>query len=282
MRGSERLAKVRWTHPFLLPLQPLSDEAAKQTFMDITDNLYSKEDTHKILQLTDNMPLAVDLVAYLSEYEGLSNVLTRWETEKTSLLSVGSDRRSNLDISIRLSLSSPQITPDSKKILSLLAILPDGLSDAELVQSSLPISSILSCKVILLATSLAHQDGNNQPRLLVPVREHIQQFLPPSYCLVQCICKHFQTLLQLYRKPITAQLPPVINQITLNPANLQEVLHYGLYNNAQAFVTTVSSILSLSSLYRITGRGYPVLMDCIHPVLPRLGDQLKIQYMRKF
>ncbi|KAJ7727875.1 hypothetical protein B0H14DRAFT_3169421 [Mycena olivaceomarginata] len=41
MRGSERPAKVRWTHPFLLPLQPLSDEAAEQTFMDITDNLYS-------------------------------------------------------------------------------------------------------------------------------------------------------------------------------------------------------------------------------------------------
>jgi hypothetical protein len=85
-------------------------------------------------------------------------------------------------------------------------------------------------------------------------------------------------LLQLCRKPITAQLPPVINQITLNLANLQEVLHHGLYNNAQDFVTTVSSILSLSSFYRITRRGYPVLMDCIHPVLPRLGDQLKIQF----
>ncbi|KAJ7790132.1 hypothetical protein B0H14DRAFT_3161543 [Mycena olivaceomarginata] len=30
MRGAERPAKVYWTHPFLLPLEPLSDEAAQQ------------------------------------------------------------------------------------------------------------------------------------------------------------------------------------------------------------------------------------------------------------
>jgi hypothetical protein len=84
MRGAERPAKVQWTHPFLAPLGPLSDEAAQQTFMDITDNIYANEDIHKILRFTDNMPLAVDLIAHLSEYEGLSNVLTRWEIEKTA------------------------------------------------------------------------------------------------------------------------------------------------------------------------------------------------------
>ncbi|KAJ7822920.1 hypothetical protein B0H14DRAFT_3146213 [Mycena olivaceomarginata] len=57
MRGAERPGKVHWTHPFLLPLQPLSAEAAQQTFMDITDNAYIKEDMEQILQFTDNMPL---------------------------------------------------------------------------------------------------------------------------------------------------------------------------------------------------------------------------------
>jgi hypothetical protein len=90
------------------------------------------------------MPLVVDLIAHLSDYEGLSNVLARWDTERTALLSVGYDRRSNLDASIQLSISSPQITSNSKELLSLLLILPDGLSDAELVQSKLPIPNILS------------------------------------------------------------------------------------------------------------------------------------------
>ncbi|KAJ6480945.1 P-loop containing nucleoside triphosphate hydrolase protein, partial [Mycena sanguinolenta] len=172
MRGTERPAKVKWTRPFLLPLQPLSSDAAQQTFMDITDNCYLLEHFTQILACTDNMPLAVDLLAHLVDYEGLENVLARWETEKTSLLSVGYDRKSNLDASISLSLSSPRLTPDSKELLSLLSILPNGLSDAELVQSKLPISNILNCKSILLATSLAYQN-NQRLLLLMPVREHI-------------------------------------------------------------------------------------------------------------
>jgi hypothetical protein len=85
-----------------------------------------------------------------------------------------------LDASISLSLSSPRITSDSKELLSLLSILPDGLSDIELVQSNLPIPNILGCKAALLATSLAYQDDKKRLRSLVPIREHIQQFSPPS------------------------------------------------------------------------------------------------------
>ncbi|KAJ7349755.1 hypothetical protein DFH08DRAFT_621394, partial [Mycena albidolilacea] len=130
--GAERPAKVQWTHPFLLPLQPLSDEAAQETFLDITDSAYGVEDINQLLQLTDNMPLAVDLIAHLADYKGPANVLARLETERTSLLSVGHDRKSNLGVSISLPLSSPRITSNSQKLLSLLSILPNGLSDAEL------------------------------------------------------------------------------------------------------------------------------------------------------
>ncbi|KAJ6480997.1 hypothetical protein C8R45DRAFT_752237, partial [Mycena sanguinolenta] len=179
MRGAERPAKVQWTHPFLLPLQPLSNEAAQQTFIDITDNSHSIEEFSQLLGFKDNMPLAVDLLAHLVDYEGLQNVLARWETEKTSMLSIGYDRKSNLDASISLSLSSPRISSDSKQLLSLLSILPNGLSDSELVQSRLPISDILTCKAALLATSLADQNKSRRILTLVPVREYIQQFLPP-------------------------------------------------------------------------------------------------------
>ncbi|KAJ6496359.1 hypothetical protein C8R45DRAFT_926864 [Mycena sanguinolenta] len=91
MRGAERPGRVQWTHPFLSPLQPLSNNAAQQTFMDITDNTHSIEDFSQLLSFTDNMPLAVDLLAHLIDYEGLENVLARWDSEKTSMLSVGYD-----------------------------------------------------------------------------------------------------------------------------------------------------------------------------------------------
>ncbi|KAF8214706.1 hypothetical protein K438DRAFT_1749800 [Mycena galopus ATCC 62051] len=54
MRGAERPAKVQWSHPFLLPLQPLSKEAARQTFIEITDNSNPIEEMDKLLRFTDN------------------------------------------------------------------------------------------------------------------------------------------------------------------------------------------------------------------------------------
>ncbi|KAF8147099.1 P-loop containing nucleoside triphosphate hydrolase protein, partial [Mycena galopus ATCC 62051] len=180
MRGAERPLRVRWTRSFLLPLKPLSEDAARQTFMDITDNLYTAKAIDQLLRFTDNMPLAVNLIAHL-----------------TSLLSVGYDRKSNLDVSISLSLSSPRLTIGSKELLSLLSILPDGLSDSELIQSNLLIPDILRCKATLLATALAYQDEKKRLRSLMPVREHIQQFSPPSHFLTQSLCTHFHCLLDL-------------------------------------------------------------------------------------
>ncbi|KAJ7742237.1 hypothetical protein B0H16DRAFT_1861152, partial [Mycena metata] len=198
LRGSERPGKVRWSRPFLQPLQPLSNDAAQQIFEEITDDSHASDEKSQLLEFTENMPLAVDLMAHLVEFEGISTVLNRWKTEKTSLLSIGYDRHSNLDASIAISLSSPRITPGAQQLLSLLSILPDGLSDDQLTQGNLPITDILSCKSVLLATSLAYKDTKNRLRSLVPIREHIQRFSPPSQSLVVCIRKGFHNLLNLY------------------------------------------------------------------------------------
>jgi hypothetical protein len=228
MRGSERPAKVAWTHPFLPPLQPLSDDAARQTFIDITDGSADDEDMKQILLFTDNMPLAVEFISHLVYYEGYSNVLARWDTEKTSLLSTGNDRKSNLDASIH---SSPRITSGAKELLSLLSILPDGLSDVEILQSNLPIQAIRSCKATLIPTSLAYIDNKKRLRSLVPIREHIQRFCPPSQFLLDRLRKHFHSILDLYKKYNGAKLSSVVGQITFNLGNLHQVLYQGLQVN---------------------------------------------------
>ncbi|KAJ7463186.1 P-loop containing nucleoside triphosphate hydrolase protein, partial [Mycena latifolia] len=190
MRGAERPVKVCWTHPMLPPLIPLSTTAARQTFIDITDDVHDDEDLAQLLELTDNMPLAVDLLAHLVDFEGCSSVLRRWKTEKTSLLSAGQSKSSDMNSSISVSLSSPRMTSGAHELLSLLSILPDGLSDIELLNSKLPIKNVLTCKVVLLQTSLAYRD-NMRTKVLVPIREHMQHFHPASSYLVQSLQNHF-------------------------------------------------------------------------------------------
>ncbi|KAJ7912280.1 P-loop containing nucleoside triphosphate hydrolase protein, partial [Mycena leptocephala] len=196
MRGAERPAKVAWTQPFLSPLKPLDREAARCTFIDIADDGHRPEEVDQVLSLTDNMPLAISLLAHLADSEGCTNVLSRWEEEKTTLISEGFDKRSNLDLSISLSLSSPRIEslPHSRELLSLLSMLPDGLSDAELVQSNLPVDNILGCKAALIRTSLAYSNEQKRLKALVPIREYVKKTQPPGNHLIRPLLKHFQEL----------------------------------------------------------------------------------------
>ncbi|KAJ7479109.1 P-loop containing nucleoside triphosphate hydrolase protein, partial [Mycena latifolia] len=222
MRGAERPAKVRWTRPLLPPLRPLSNDAARQTFIDITDNDHDSHEITQLLEITDNLPLAVDLLAHLVDYEGGSSVLARWQTEKTTMLSEGHNKSSNLNSSIAISLSSPRVTSGAKGLLSLLSILPDGLSNSELTHSNLPIPDLLTCKAVLLQTSLAYID-NMRLKVLVPIREHVQHVHPPSPSLVQPLRKHFHALLDLYRNHFGVQINGMSDQINSNLHNIHHI-----------------------------------------------------------
>jgi hypothetical protein len=115
MRGAERPGKVRWTRPFLPPLEPLSRDAALQTLFDIvgddSDSAATKQSQiDQALDLTDNLPLALTLLGALISLEGYAPTITRWHVEHTALLSDGPvHTSSNLNHSIALSLSGPRI-----------------------------------------------------------------------------------------------------------------------------------------------------------------------------
>ncbi|KAJ7698450.1 P-loop containing nucleoside triphosphate hydrolase protein, partial [Mycena olivaceomarginata] len=231
IRGAERPARVLWTRPFLKVLQPLDQEAARLTFADIADSGHNLEEVDQILSLTGNMPLAISLLAHLVDTEGCSSVLSHWENEKTSLISEGFDKRSNLDMSISLSLSSPRIQsiPHSQELLSLLAMLPDGLTDVDLIQSKLPLENILKCKTALKSTALAYSDEHKRLKVLMPIREYLQQHQPPGDRLVQSLFKYFQEMLKFYMDyGGTQSSSSTIPRIKSNLTNIQNVLQWGL------------------------------------------------------
>jgi GTPase SAR1 family protein len=275
MRGAERPAKVAWTRPFLQPLKPLDQDAARDTFIDIADNRNNLEEVDKILSLTDNMPLAISLIANLADSEGCTTVLARWAEEKTSLISEGFDKRSNLDLSISLSLSSPRIEslPDSRNLLSLLSMLPDGLSDAELVQSNLPIGNILGCKVGLIRTSLVYTDEQKRLKALVPIREYVQKIHPPGDHLVQPLLKHFQELLELYVDTYgTQSTSTIVTRISSNFSNIQNILQNRLQLDQIDLRDTIYCICNLAQFSRRNGQGSIPLIIQVHNMLPHLHD----------
>ncbi|KAJ7767794.1 P-loop containing nucleoside triphosphate hydrolase protein, partial [Mycena metata] len=234
MRGAERPAQVKWTRPFLLPLQPLAQDAAQKMFFDIADDGHLLEEVNQVLGLTDNVPLVINLLAHLVDTEGCSRILSRWKAEKTSLLSEGYDKGSNYNLSISLSLSSPRMTsvPHSQDLLSLLSILPDGLSDVELKQSKFPIKDILGYKTALLRTALAYTDDHKRLKVLMPIREYMQIWLPATEQMIRPLFKHFQELLASYkvhasRASGTLYLPRIASNFSNIQNILRNTLHHG-------------------------------------------------------
>jgi hypothetical protein len=223
--------------------------------MDITDDPHNFSDVTQLLSLTNNIPLAVDLMAHLVDYEGCSSVLTRWETEKTSILSSGHEKSSSLDASISVSLLSPRMaaSPGARELLALLAILPDGLSDVDIIQSQIPAKDILTCKAVLLSTSLAYTN-NARLKVLVPVREYMQQHYPAAQSFIQSVRTQFEDLLSIWRKYLGHQLgAPLYKQITSNLANMQSILTLELYPSNPRLEDIVHSITRLNDFRILMG-----------------------------
>ncbi|KAJ7069331.1 P-loop containing nucleoside triphosphate hydrolase protein, partial [Mycena amicta] len=195
MRGTERPAGVMWTRPYLPPLTPLSTAAAYQTFFDIADSpgLDSAKSIDQLLEATGNLPLAINLIANVAAYEGSQSALSRWSIERTRVISDGFDKATSLDLSIILSLSSPRMTESALGLLGVLAMLPDGFSDADLVQSQLPLPNILMCKSTLIRTSLAYTE-HSRTKVLSPIREYISVTHPPSPALKLSLRSYFHKI----------------------------------------------------------------------------------------
>ncbi|KAJ7729747.1 hypothetical protein B0H16DRAFT_1893766 [Mycena metata] len=275
MRGAERPSKVQWTRPFLPPLESLAQEAARKVFIDITEDRHPMEEIDQVLSLTDNMPLSINLLAHAVDVEGCTAILSRWQREHTSVISEGYDRRSNLESSILLSLESPRITstPHSQELLSLLSILPDGLSDVELKQSKFAIQDILDCKRALLRTALAYLDDHKRLKALVPIREYMAKFRPPTDEMIRPLFKHFQELLQVYLVDRGKQSSALyVERLTSNYTNIQNIIQNGLYPGHPNLADSISCTSHFIRFIITIGNEVIPLMDKVISLLPHSED----------
>ncbi|KAF8156362.1 hypothetical protein K438DRAFT_1861994 [Mycena galopus ATCC 62051] len=276
MRGAERPSKVRWTRPFLQPLTPLARLASHQTFIEIADEIHDDSEVDQPLDITDNVPLAIQLVATIADSEGCQATLERWKIERTALLSAGYDKRSNLEISIMLSLSSPRMrsSPHAAELLSLMSLLSDGILDIDLTQSRLPLPDMADCKTTLVRTSLVYFDHTGRFKVLAPIREYIKSVRPPSPVLVRSLRNHLNDLLKLWRTAMDRSSLAVdfTPRLVSNLGNLHNVLLYGLDSDAADLRESIRGIILLNELNLRMNRGLTPLMLRLPEILAGIDD----------
>jgi hypothetical protein len=135
MRGAERPARTHWSQPFLEPLDTFGQTAAKYVWQAIAANY--DEYAEKLTAAVDHVPLAVDLLAHLSQMTPPVLLWEEWDSKRTKLVQMGQIHRlSNLEYSIQLSIDCQRMksNPSAKSLLGVLSMLPDGLHINQLVQ----------------------------------------------------------------------------------------------------------------------------------------------------
>jgi hypothetical protein len=152
-------------------------------------------------------------------------------------------------------------------------MLPDGLSDVELVQSKLPIDNILGCKAALIGTSLAFSDEHKRLKVLVPIREYMQKIQPPEDHLIQPLLKHFQELLEFYMEYLGNQShSSIVARVLSNYSNIQNVLQNGLHQGHPDLVNSIYCTCYVNSFSQRMGQGPISLLHQIQNIFPHPCD----------
>jgi hypothetical protein len=149
-----------------------------------------------------------------------------------------------------LSFTSPRMTPEAQDLLSILSILPDGLTDSDLLQAKLPITDIFASQSTLLRTSLAFVDKDHRIKVLMPIREYTRSTHPPRDALKHQLQHHFHGLLGLWNQFKNIAAEQIVPQITHNLGNINSVLEDALRANNSDIIHTFQSILFLNNFYR--------------------------------
>ncbi|KAJ6587566.1 hypothetical protein DFH09DRAFT_1427715, partial [Mycena vulgaris] len=231
MRGVERPGGVRWTRPFLPALDPVDSTAAREIYVDIADEPVDEDEdaqVQELLSLTDNLPLAITLLANIASFEGVSATLNRYRLETTAMLSEGYDKRSNLHKSIMLSLGSWRLraVPDATTLLAVLSLLPDGVSPSQLYRCGTDIEEIGRCKSTLIRTSLAFLRPDGRLSVLTPIREYMQKFHPASRDTVKPWKAYLGDLLLDWASQRDLVSTQLADSITDNLGNIRSLVHY--------------------------------------------------------
>ncbi|KAG6843111.1 hypothetical protein H0H87_007717, partial [Tephrocybe sp. NHM501043] len=189
MRGIQRPSRVSWSKPLLTPLKSMTGDDSRRLFEQSCSHALD-EFVEKLLNAVDGIPLAISLICSMLDEgsESSESLWSRWmEVQSRSLENGGTDRLSNLDTSIRLSVEGPRMRADPKAIdiLAMLSMLPDGFSDHPLAKEALKSYMPAGCSFLealrtIRRVSLVHVDETGESprlRMLNPVRAFCEKRL---------------------------------------------------------------------------------------------------------
>ena len=192
-RGTARPAGLRWRDFTMLSPLPLAD--ARRLFLAVAGTGFAT-DRHLdgLLAELDGVPLAVELMGYAAQGQpALDEVTERWRAERTEMLQRmgGASRELSVAVSVETSIASPLMTTPARRLLTLLGVLPDGITHEDL--GALLPGAGLAAAAVLRQLGLAFDEGPRL-RMLAPIRDHTAATHPPGPADLDRAISHYTQL----------------------------------------------------------------------------------------
>ncbi|KAG8940505.1 hypothetical protein FRC03_005424 [Tulasnella sp. 419] len=254
MRGTQHPSShtIDWTQPRLPLLPQLDLDSAEEAFLRISPNAVGDSELRTLLQKLDCMPLAITLMAKLSEAgETVTDLLEQWESERTRLLDQpGGDRRNSIEVSIKLSLDSRAVrgNPDAIRLLSVVAMLPAGAALAQLPDMCPSIPGWKAALRVLRGAALVNDCADNSRiRMLSPVRSYILLHHPLGpESLKELRASFYKLVPEGKTEPEHSEFTEVAKVITKEESNMEAILVNALHDQNEDREESITASISYS------------------------------------
>lgn len=259
LRGEQRPFGPDWREA--IRAGPLDPETARNIFLAFAGEHFRDDpDLDPLLFDLDGLALAIVLLASQAEGEpDLSALSQRWRDQRTALLHRGKglERQHSLEVSLQLSIDSARMTEESRKLLSLLGLLPEGVAREDLT-ALLPESGAEAASV-LRKVGLAFDQGARL-RVLAPIREYVQRCHPPEEEDLDRLVDHYLTLARIGEKIGREGGAEAADRLRSEMGNLEPMILAGLERNDP--IPAIHSALAYAEAVLFTGVGGLTLIGC--------------------
>jgi tetratricopeptide (TPR) repeat protein len=227
-------------------------------------------DLGDMLQQMDGVPFAVELLAKQAQGVDLDITLQRWRDERLEMLQSDASKGFDLTESIEFSLRDPRLSENARRLLSVLALLPAGLSETDR-RSLFPWST--AAIALLQKAALVEREGRRW-RLLVFIREQVRDTRPPQEEDKKKLLEFYFSLAQRLGPQVgKANGREAFNQLFEEIDNIESLLLMALEEKNTD--VAIAAALQVSDFVRFSGRGSAQPLEKAQEVAKRQGDRVK-------
>lgn len=265
LRGTIAPARVEWS--LRRELRRLAAREARRVFLRIAGERYRHDPRlDEFLRAVGYLPLAIHVLAHRAQSESTLEALwEQWTRTRTRMLrrAAAPDKDNSVEDSFELSLESSAMTPAARRLLPLLAFLPDGIQP--------PLELVFDggdeAASVLRGLGLLDSEAGERVRLFSLLAEYVatRDNLDPE--LLRSACRHYITLAVLGEELGDDSTTSVARTLSTEAANIEKILPIAIDYCEERDVAAAAVAFARFISYTGVGAG-----EAVEAVLGKITD----------